>query len=139
MTAIYPGSFDPITLGHIDIIERAARCFDRLYVCVMINADKKNPMFTPEERMEFVKKAVARFENVQAESWQGLLTDYAAQKGATVLVKGALILPASAPYIHFSSSMAREMIRYRQPLERYLPPEIAADVAKIAEQKHIGR
>ena len=58
MTAIYPGSFDPITLGHIDIIERAARCFDRLYVCVMINADKKNPMFTPEERMEFVKKAV---------------------------------------------------------------------------------
>ena len=67
MTAIYPGSFDPITLGHIDIIERAARCFDRLYVCVMINADKKNPMFTPEERMEFVKKAVARFENVQAE------------------------------------------------------------------------
>ena len=50
-----------------------------------------------------------------------------------------LILPASAPYIHFSSSMAREMIRYRQPLERYLPPEIAADVAKIAEQKHIGR
>ena len=164
MTAIYPGSFDPITLGHIDIIERAARCFDRLYVCVMINADKKNPMFTPEERMEFVKKAVARFENVQAESWQGLLTDYAAQKGATVLVKGArnvcdfdneyqmslinrsikpdletLILPASAPYIQFSSSMAREMIRYRQPLERYLPPEIAADVAKIAEQKHIGR
>ena len=73
MTAIYPGSFDPITLGHIDIIERAARCFDRLYVCVMMNADKKNPMFTPEERMEFVKKAVARFENVQAESWQGLL------------------------------------------------------------------
>ena len=126
MTAIYPGSFDPITLGHIDIIERAARCFDRLYVCVMINADKKNPMFTPEERMEFVKKAVARFENVQAESWQGLLTDYAAQKGATVLVKGArnvcdfdneyqmslinrsikpdletLILPASAPYSPF--------------------------------------
>ena len=91
MTAIYPGSFDPITLGHIDIIERAARCFDRLYVCVMINADKKNPMFTPEERMEFVKKAVARFENVQAESWQGLLTDYAAQKGATVLVKGCLL------------------------------------------------
>ena len=84
ITAIYPGSFDPITLGHVDIIERAAKCFDRLYVCVMINADKKNPMFTPEERMGFVKKAVARLDNVEAEAWSGLLTDYARRKGATV-------------------------------------------------------
>ncbi len=145
-TAIYPGSFDPVTLGHIDIIERAAKCFDRLYVCVMVNADKKSPMFTPEERMEFVKTAVEHLDNVQAEAWSGLLTDYAQQKNATVLVKGArnvcdfdmeyqmslinrgikpdletVILPASAEYIHFSSSMAREMIRYRQPLEKYLP------------------
>ena len=163
-TAIYPGSFDPITLGHIDIIERAAKCFDRLYVCVMVNADKKNPMFTPEERMEFVKKAVEKFDNVQAEAWSGLLTDYAQQKGATVLVKGArnvcdfdneyqmslinkgikpdletVILPASADYIHFSSSMAREMIRYCQPLEKYLPAEIVPAVDEIAEQKHIRR
>lgn len=164
ITAIYPGSFDPITLGHIDIIERAAKCFDRLYVCVMINADKKNPMFTPEERMEFVKRAVARFDNVQAEAWSGLLTDYAAQKDATVLVKGArnvcdfdneyqmslinkgikpdletVILPASAEYIHFSSSMAREMIRYRQPLEKYIPAEIVQEVDRIAEEKKIRR
>ena len=163
-TAIYPGSFDPITLGHIDIIERAAKCFDRLYVCVMVNADKKNPMFTPEERMEFVKKVVEKFDNVQAEAWSGLLTDYAQQKGATVLVKGArnvcdfdneyqmslinkgikpdletVILPASAEYIHFSSSMAREMIRYCQPLEKYLPAEIVPAVDEIAEQKHIRR
>lgn len=61
MTAIYPGSFDPITLGHIDIIERAARCFDRLYVCVMINADKKNPMFTPEEADGICKKSGCSF------------------------------------------------------------------------------
>lgn len=164
ITAIYPGSFDPITLGHIDIIERAAKCFDQLYVCVMINADKKNPMFTPQERMQFVKKAVARFPNVQAEAWSGLLTEYARQKEATVLVKGArnvcdfdmeyqmslinkgikpdletVILPASAEYIHFSSSMAREMIRYRQPLEKYLPEEIVPDVNAIAEEKKIRR
>lgn len=164
ITAIYPGSFDPITLGHIDIIERAAKCFDQLYVCVMVNADKKNPMFTPEERMQFVEKAVAHLPNVQAEEWSGLLTDYAQQKGATVLVKGArnvcdfdmeyqmslinkgikadletVILPASAEYIHFSSSMAREMIRYRQPLEKYLPREIVQDVDAIAEQKKIRR
>ena len=164
VTAIYPGSFDPITLGHLDIIERAAKCFDRLYVCVMVNADKKSPMFTPEERMEFVKKAVARFDNVEAEAWSGLLTDYAYQKQATVLVKGArnvcdfdaeyqmslinkgiksdletVILPASAEYIHFSSSMAREMIRYRQPLEKYLPAEVVLVVNEIAEEKQIRR
>ena len=158
-TAIYPGSFDPVTLGHIDIIERAAKCFDRLYVCVMVNADKKSPMFTPEERMEFVKTAVEHLDNVQAEAWSGLLTDYAQQKNATVLVKGArnvcdfdmeynrgikpnletVILPASAEYIHFSSSMAREMIRYRQPLEKYLPAKIVPAVDQIAEEKHIRR
>lgn len=164
VTAIYPGSFDPVTLGHIDIIERAAKCFDKLYVCVMINADKKNPMFTPEERMEFVKKAVEKFPNVEAEAWSGLLTDYAHLKHATVLVKGArnvcdfdmeyqmalinkgikadletVILPASAEYIHFSSSMAREMIRYGQPLEKYLPAEIVASVDEIAVKKEIRR
>ena len=163
-TAIYPGSFDPVTLGHIDIIERAAKCFDRLYVCVMVNADKKSPMFTPEERMEFVKTAVEHLDNVQAEAWSGLLTDYAQQKNATVLVKGArnvcdfdmeyqmslinrgikpnletVILPARAEYIHFSSSMAREMIRYRQPLEKYLPAKIVPAVDQIAEEKHIRR
>lgn len=164
VTAIYPGSFDPITLGHIDIIERAARCFDKLYVCVMINADKKHPMFTPEERMEFARRAVEKYPNVEAEAWSGLLTDYAHLKGATVLVKGArnvcdfdmeyqmslinkgikadletVILPASAEYIHFSSSMAREMIRYGQPLERYLPAEIVAPVNAIAVEKELRR
>lgn len=163
-TAIYPGSFDPITLGHVDIIERAAKCFDRLIVCVMVNADKKNPMFTPEERVAFVKKAVARIPHVEAEAWSGLLTDYARQKEATVLVKGArnvcdfdmeyqmslinkgikadletVILPASAQYIHFSSSMAREMIRYGQPLEKYLPAEIVPLVDDIAKEKNIRR
>lgn len=164
ITAIYPGSFDPITLGHIDIIERAAKCFDRLYVCVMLNADKKNPMFTPQERVEFVKKAVAKYDNVEAEAWDGLLTDYAQQRNATVLVKGArnvcdfdneyqmslinkgikpdletVILPASAEYIHFSSSMAREMIRYGQPLEKYIPAEVVPDIDNIAEMKKIRR
>ena len=164
ITAFYPGSFDPITLGHIDIIERAAKCFDRLYVCVMVNADKKSPMFTPEERLNFVKTAVERFDNVEAEVWSGLLTEYASRKNATVIVKGArnvcdfdveyqmslinkgikpdletVILPASAEYIHFSSSMAREMIRYRQPLGKYLPSEIVQEVDRIAEEKQIRR
>ena len=63
-TAIYPGSFDPITLGHLDIIRRSAPCFDRLFVCVMVNCDKK-PMFSPEQRLELIRRSVADLPNVR--------------------------------------------------------------------------
>ena len=136
-TAIYPGSFDPITLGHLDIIRRSAPCFDRLFVCVMVNCDKK-PMFSPEQRLELIRR---------------LLADSARQKGAGILVKGVrnttdfdleyqqaainrgicpeletLLLPASPAYQHFSSTMVREMIRYGQPLEKYVPAPVAEEL-----------
>ena len=151
-TAIYPGSFDPITLGHLDIIRRSAPCFDRLYVCVMVNCDKK-PMFSPEQRLELIRRSVADLPNVEAELYSGLLADYARQKGAGILVKGVrnttdfdleyqqaainrgicpeletLLLPASPAYQHFSSTMAREMIRYGQPLEKYVPAPVAEEL-----------
>lgn len=154
--AIYPGSFDPITLGHLDIIRRAAACFDKVYVCVMVNCEKKNPMFTDRERLEQIRQSVEELPNVEAELWTGLLADYAGEKGATILVKGlrnatdfdqeyqmaainkglrpeleTVFFPASAEYQHFSSTMAREMIRYGQPLERYVP----ASVARALEAK----
>ena len=69
--AIYPGSFDPITLGHLDIIRRGAACFDRLYVCVMVNCEKKQPMFTPERRLELIRRSVAHIPHVEVESWNG--------------------------------------------------------------------
>ena len=144
-TAIYPGSFDPITLGHLDIIRRSAPCFDRLFVCVMVNCDKK-PMFSPEQRLELIRRSVA-------ELYSGLLADYARQKGAGILVKGVrnatdfdleyqqaainrgicpeletLLLPASPAYQHFSSTMVREMIRYGQPLEKYVPAPVAEEL-----------
>ena len=159
-TAICSGSFDPITLGHLDIIERAAACFDRVCVCVSPNAEKKNQMFTPAEKLLLVQRAVASLPNVEAELWPGLLADFAAAHQASVIVRGVrnttdfdleyqmalinrgirpgletMLLPASAAYQHFSSSMAREMIRYRQPLENYLPASIIPLVREITERR----
>ena len=85
--AIYPGSFDPVTLGHLDIIRRASIMFDRLIVAVMHNQNKK-PAFTAEERVEFLKRTTADLPNVEVESFDGLLADYARTRKATVLVKG---------------------------------------------------
>ena len=159
-TAICSGSFDPITLGHLDIIRRAAACFDRVCVCVSPNAEKKNQMFTPEEKLLLVRTAVEDLPNVEAELWPGLLADFAVDHGATAIVRGVrntsdfdveyqmalinqgihpgletMLLPASAAYQHFSSSMAREMIRYGQPLEKYLPASIIPPVRELTEKK----
>lgn len=78
--AIYPGSFDPITLGHMDIIRRAAQCFDQVYVCVLVNCDKK-PMFSADERVDMIRRSVADLPNVTAEHYSGLLAAYARERG----------------------------------------------------------
>ena len=152
--AVFPGSFDPITLGHMDIIRRAAACFDKLCVCVMVNCDKKC-LFPQDKRLELIKKSVKDLSNVEVEQWDGLVAEYAQQKEAHVLIKGVrsaadldiemqmarinagvvpgletVFLPASAEYQHFSSTMVREMIRYGQPLEKYVPAPVAAELKK---------
>ena len=86
-TAIYPGSFDPVTLGHLDIIRRASVMFDRLIVAVMHNQNKQ-PMFSVEERMEFLRRTTEGLPNVEITSFGGLLADYARQQGACAVVKG---------------------------------------------------
>ena len=86
-TAICPGSFDPVTFGHLDIIRRASAMFDRVIVVVGTNAAKR-PMFTRRERVEFLRRATAGMDNVEIDSYDGLLADYARQKNATVIVKG---------------------------------------------------
>ena len=159
-TAICSGSFDPITLGHLDVIRRAAAIFDKVCVCVSPNAEKKNQMFTPEQKLLLVQTAVADLPNVEAELFPGLLADFAVGHGANVIVRGirnvtdmdveyqmalinrglhpeleTFLLPASPAYQHFSSSMAREMIRYRQPLEKYLPMSIIPLVRDMTEEK----
>ena len=159
-TAICSGSFDPITLGHLDVIRRAAAIFDRVCVCVSPNAEKKNQMFTPEQKLLLVRTAVAELPNVEAELFPGLLADFAVSHGANVIVRGirnvtdmdveyqmalinrglhpeleTFLLPASPAYQHFSSSMAREMIRYHQPLENYLPMSFIHLVRDMTEEK----
>ena len=88
-TAIYPGSFDPITLGHLNIIRRASGIFDRVVVCIMPNAGKLHPMFTREERVALARRVVSRFPNVEVDTFDGLLAEYAKTfpEGA-VIVKG---------------------------------------------------
>lgn len=143
--AVFPGSFDPVTLGHMDLIGRAATIFDRVYVCAMVNSGKR-PMFTKEQRYEMLSAAVAELPNVTAENWTGLLADYARERGARFLIKGVrngtdfdtelgmaqinraleptldtVLLPARTEFLHVSSTMVREMITYKRPLEPYVP------------------
>jgi pantetheine-phosphate adenylyltransferase len=85
--AVYPGSFDPLTNGHVDIILRGARLFDRIVVAVLRNAEK-HPLFTPEERVSTIRDVFADYPNVEADSFEGLLVDYAQRKSASAIVRG---------------------------------------------------
>lgn len=164
-TAICSGSYDPITLGHLDVIRRTADCFDQVYVCVCTNADKKHQMFSPEERLLLVQAAIRELSNVEAELFDGLLAAFAGKHGANVIVRGVrngtdfdweqqlatinhsicgkpdtLLLPASPACQHISSSMAREMIRYGQPLDGCLPPAVLSLVEEWRKDgKHYGK
>ena len=158
-SAVCSGTFDPITLGHLDVITRAAGCFDKVWVCVSPNADKRSQMFTPEQQLLLVRAATEDLPNVEAELYPGLLADYAVERGARWIVRGVrngtdwdaesalalinqglrpeldtFLLPANPRYSHFSSTMAREMIRYRQPLERYLPGAVIPLVRHMLDQ-----
>ncbi len=151
-TAIYPGSFDPITLGHLNIIRRAAGIFDRVVVCVMVNS-AKTPMFTLPERVELVGRVVGRFKNVEVDSSDILLAEYARRYENTVIVKGlravsdyenelqmalvnrkmnpkleTLFLPSSQKYTYLSSSVVKEMAKYGSDLREFVPVEILRDV-----------
>ena len=85
--AVFPGSFDPLTNGHVDIILRGARLFDRIIVAILRNAEKA-PLFTPEERVQTVREVFREYPNVEVEAFEGLLVDYAQQRQASVIVRG---------------------------------------------------
>ena len=157
-TAIYPGSFDPVTLGHLNIIKRAAQCFDRVIVCVMVNS-KKHGLFTPEERVELLERCTARFPNVEVDFSDELLAAYAKRNRARVLVKGlravsdyeqevqmavinrklnprleTMFLASSDKYTYLSSTVVKEMARYGADLGEFVPREIVDDVDRKMRQ-----
>ncbi|MDQ6823517.1 MAG: pantetheine-phosphate adenylyltransferase [Candidatus Eremiobacteraeota bacterium] len=90
--AIYPGSFDPPTNGHLDVIERASRCFSELIVAVVVNPQKREPMFTLEDREAMIAECVASLPNVKVENFRGLLADFVKAKQADVIIKGLRVV-----------------------------------------------
>lgn len=149
--AIYPGTFDPVTCGHLNIIRRAANIFDRLIVCVMVNS-AKTPMFTREERVSLIRRVVEDIPNVEVDSSEELLAEYAKRKGSCVIVKGlragsdfenefqmaminhkinptldTMFLTSEHQYMYLSSSTVKELGGYDVDLSDFLPEQIIPD------------
>lgn len=146
--AVYPGSFDPVTNGHLNIIERAAKLFDRVIVCVMVNSEKK-PLFSLEEREAFLRSVCAHLPNVEIDSYGGLLAEYAKERHCCTIIKGlragsdfekefqmaminrklnpeleSLFLTAEHQYMYLSSSTVKELGFYGADVSGLLPPQI---------------
>ena len=156
--AIYPGSFDPVTKGHLNIIERAAKSFDKVIVCVMVNVDK-SPMFSLDERVDMLRRVTKHLDNVEVDHSDLLLAEYASTKDAHVIVKGlravsdferefqmaiinhklnpgldTMFLTAEHQFMYLSSSAVKEMGKYQVDLTDFLPEEIISEfTARINE------
>lgn len=158
--AVYPGSFDPVTNGHLDIIKRAGRIFEKVYVAIMVNS-AKTPMFTAEERADMLRRSVAEMglENVEIHIFGGLLVDFVSEKGANVIVKGlravsdfeyefqmalmnhklhreveTLFMMTSSKYSYLSSSIVKEVARYNGNLNGLVPDRLIPEITQRAVQ-----
>lgn len=153
--AVCPGSFDPITNGHLEIIRRASRMFDKVIVVVMSNYFKKTGAFTPEERVDLIKRATCDIPNVEVEMSYGLLADYAREKKAIAIVKGlravsdfdtefqqalankklnpeveTVFLTASGENMYLSSSVVKQICGFGGDISEFVPPVIRDDIEK---------
>ena len=153
-TAVYPGTFDPVTHGHLDLAERARRHFDRLIVAVLRNEDKQ-PMFSVRERIDLLREAVTGWDNVEVDAFDGLLVDYARRVGASVILRGiraltdfeyemqmammnrrlepsleAVFLLPSEEYSFVSSRLVREVASLGGSVERLVPDNVARALAR---------
>jgi pantetheine-phosphate adenylyltransferase len=149
LVALCPGTFDPVTNGHVDIIQRAARCFDEVVVAVLENPDKE-PLFAAEERVAMLNDAVADIDGVTVESFTGLLVDFARTKGTTSVVKGlravtdfdfemqmaqmnsrmagveTFFVPTSPQWSYLSSSLLKQVVRYGGDISGLVPSFVKA-------------
>ena len=148
-TAIYPGSFDPITNGHLDIIERALNIFDYVIVAVTRNVEKEAPLFSEKERKDLISESIIYMKNVKVDSFEGLMVDHAVKHGAVAAIRGlralsdfefefkmalmnrslnenisTLFLMPHAKYTHVSSSMVKEVASLFGSVIEYVPPNV---------------
>jgi len=144
--AIYPGTFDPITNGHIDVLKRAILLFDKVIVTIAQNA-AKSPLFTIEERLEMIRECVKGLENVEVDSFQGLVVDYARRKGACAIIRGlravsdfefelqmalmnrklahelvTVFLMPNEKYVYLNSTIVKEVARFGGDVSAFVPP-----------------
>ena len=158
-TAVYPGSFDPVTNGHLDVITRGAKLFDRVIVGVLHNSSK-SPLFSVEERVKILKEATADLENVEIVSFSGLSVEFARECNAKVIIRGlraitdfeyelqmaqtnrvlapdidTMFLTTSLEYAYLSSTIMKEVAKFGGDLSKFAPPEIIEAVkAKMYEK-----
>ena len=164
--AILPGSFDPLTNGHVDLIRRAARLFDRVVVAVLVNPDKQG-LFTPEERVAMIGEVcivLPESDRIEVDAFKGLLVQYATGKGACAIVRGlrsgvdldyerpmasmnanlapdidTVFLAASDQYAHISSRLVKEVASYGVPVDKLVPPLISARLAAHLSARRGGK
>lgn len=152
--AICPGSFDPVTKGHVDILERSSKLFDKVIAVVMVNPNK-TPTFTKDERVEFIKKATKHIPNIEVDSYLGLVADYAREKNAHTLIKGlravtdfeyefqqaltnkklnpeleTLFMVTNQEYMYLSSTIVRQIAGFGGKIEQFVPERIEEEVFK---------
>jgi len=152
--AIYPGSFDPITLGHLDIITRASTLFEKVIIAIAVNSEK-NPMFSKDTRLKMIKEVTKNIENIEIDKFSGLLVDYAKNKNAKVIVRGiralsdyeyefnmalmnrsldesitTTFLVAHQKYTHLSSSLVREVASLGGNVSNLVPPLVIEELKR---------
>ncbi len=161
--AIYPGTFDPVTNGHVDVAARAARLFDKVIICVAANSTKA-PIFTGAERVRLVKDAVKQIKNIEVEEFDGLLVDYAKAKNAGAIVRGlravsdfeyefqmaltnrklrseidTIFLMPDEKYTYLNSSIVREIAKFGGDVSEFVPPHVQKELLKKIEMHDVSR
>ncbi|ONI42255.1 pantetheine-phosphate adenylyltransferase [Candidatus Epulonipiscium fishelsonii] len=159
-TGIYAGSFDPITLGHIDIIERASKMVDLLLICVMYNPNKKSPLFEIEQRLDLIRQSLTHVNNIKIEKHSGLLVEYAKKTQATINVRGlrtltdfeyemqmaqinktlydemeTIFLISNPKYSFISSSGVRELVIFNGKIDNFVPKIVLEAIHQITRKK----